>query len=290
MPENFSPAQPSTRNVSTGAVAGSSHGAAEGSGVRTVQRLWPDPGEVDLDDLRAHYRQTWPSVDRGAVAMMITSLDGSAVLDGVSGGLSSPVDQALMDLTRSVADVVVVGAGTLRSEGYGGLRVSADSVAWRRRQAMSDHPVLAVVSASLNLTPDMAFLADAPVRPLILTGTDAPAEARRALGEVADVVVVGEGTGVDPAVAHRELAEHGHRRVLSEGGPGVLSRWFAADRVAELHLSVAGAMTGGDGQRIMHGLAASARRTELRHVLKDEHMLMLRHRVMFQEDSDPSPA
>lgn len=256
-----------------------SHPEPAGHRAMLVDRLWPDPATVELGELREHYLATWPDVADGAVAMMISSLDGSAQLDGVSGGLSSPVDQALMDLDRSVADVVVVGAGTLREEEYGGLRVSAGSVAWRRRQGLSDHPVLAVLSTRLELRADDPFLAEAPVRPLILTGTEAPADAVRELAEVAEVVVAGDGPGADPVAVHQEFARRGMTRVLCEGGPSVLSQWFDAGRVAELHLSVAGALAGGAGQRIMHGRAGTARPAELLQVLRDGSMLMLRHRV-----------
>ncbi|ROZ62625.1 pyrimidine reductase family protein [Kocuria soli] len=256
--------------------------------VTQFDRLWPDPGQVSPTELRETYLSTWPDSRDGAVAMMISSLDGSAVLDGVSGGLSSPADQLLMDLLRSVADVVVVGAGTLRDEGYGGLTVSEDSVAWRTTHGMDEHPTLAVVSAALDLSVDTPFLAQAPTRPIIFTGPDAPVDKVRELTEVADVVVLGSGPGADPELIHDHLADRGYRRVVCEGGPTLLSRWFAAERVAELHLSLAPALTGGGGQRIVHddiqddatGQPGTARHTELLQVLRDGSMLMLRQRVL----------
>lgn len=270
--------------------------AEEPEAITHVDRLWPRPGRVPLDELREHYARSWPDVEEGAVAMMVASLDGSSSLDGVSGGLSSPVDQKLMDVLRSVADVVVVGSATLQEEGYGGLRVSPESARWRLAHGMSEHPALAVVSGSLSFPADIAFLADAPVRPLILTGTAAPRERVEALREVADVVVAGgigghdsHGGGhnlghddgrVDPVRAHAELAARGHRRVLSEGGPGVLTQWHTAGLVAQLQLSVAPALAGGAAGRILHGEQAPARHTELLQVLHDGSMLMVQHKVL----------
>lgn len=245
-----------------------------------VQRLWPEPAWVTPDDLREHYRVTWPDVDLGAAAMMVTSLDGSASLDGLSGGLSSPVDQMLMDVCRSVADVVVVGSATLKAEGYGALKVSQDSMAWRRQHGLSDHPVLAVVSGSLDLDPAAPFLADTSIPALILTGSTAPRHKVEALQEVAEVVVVGEGPHVDPVRAHRAFAERGHRRIQCEGGPGVLTLWYTAGRIAQLNLTVAAAVAGGDAGRILAGRHAPARRTELRQVLHDDSVLFLQHDIL----------
>ena len=50
---------------------------------------------------------------------MVASIDGSTVVDGVSAGLSSANDSSVLLQLRSVAQVIIVGAGTMRGEGYG---------------------------------------------------------------------------------------------------------------------------------------------------------------------------
>ena len=50
---------------------------------------------------------------------MIASLDGSTVVAGKSGGLSNPDDVAVLATLRRAADAIVVGASTVRQEGYG---------------------------------------------------------------------------------------------------------------------------------------------------------------------------
>lgn len=247
--------------------------------VAAIERIWPEPAQLSPDELRDDYRRTWPPAVEGAGAMMIASLDGSAVLGAVSGGLSSPADQKLMDLQRAAADVVVIGAGTLRSEGYGGLRVDPDSVRWRRRRGLSDHPVLAVVSRSLDLDPQAPFLSEAPVRPVVLTGDDSPVQRRERLAETAEVVVLGApGGGVDPQAAQRWFAQRGWQRVHSEGGPAVLTRWLAAGMIAELHLSLSPVLAGSSGLGLLDG-RIPARRLELTRVLRDRSMLLTRYRV-----------
>ncbi len=53
----------------------------------------------------------------------VQSADGSATLDGRSGPLGGDTDRNLMQVLRTMADVVVVGAGTVRVEGYGSVDV-----------------------------------------------------------------------------------------------------------------------------------------------------------------------
>ncbi|WP_203230917.1 dihydrofolate reductase family protein, partial [Agromyces humi] len=71
--------------------------------------------------------------DVPAVRMnFVTSLDGAVTLEGRSGGLGDEHDRLAMQVLRTLADVVLVGAGTVRVEGYGGLQVDAADAAWRR--------------------------------------------------------------------------------------------------------------------------------------------------------------
>ena len=50
---------------------------------------------------------------------MVASIDGTTVIDQRSTGLSSAVDQEVLATLRSLADLVIVGAGTVRAERYG---------------------------------------------------------------------------------------------------------------------------------------------------------------------------
>lgn len=53
-------------------------------------------------------------------AIAVSSLTGSLTLDGLSGGLGNELDRELLLALREWADVVLVGAGTVRAEGYTG--------------------------------------------------------------------------------------------------------------------------------------------------------------------------
>jgi riboflavin biosynthesis pyrimidine reductase len=89
--------------------------------------------------------------DRGRPMLrvnMISSLDGAAWVDGRAGGLGGPADQRLMGILRMHADVIMVGAGTVRVEGYQGDLIDDAGKKWRLARGMSDHPRLVVVSRS----------------------------------------------------------------------------------------------------------------------------------------------
>jgi riboflavin biosynthesis pyrimidine reductase len=79
---------------------------------------------------------------------MISSLDGAAWVDGRSAGLGGPADQAVMRALRTLTDVVMVGAGTVRIEGYQGDLIDDDAKRWRVEHGLTEHPRLVVVSRS----------------------------------------------------------------------------------------------------------------------------------------------
>lgn len=209
-------------------------------------------------------------------ANFVSSLDGAVTLDGRSGGLGSSDDQRLMTVLRTLADVIIVGAGTVRAEGYGGLRLPPDMVKWRRAMGLSDQPPLAVVSSSLDLDPAHPFFTDALVRPMVLTHEAAPIARRAALAEVADVIDCGAAS-IGPARLVLALAERGMPQLLCEGGPHLFGELLAADLVDELCLSLSPVLVGGGAGRIAQGAAEAARAMRLVHALPAGDMLLLRY-------------
>jgi riboflavin biosynthesis pyrimidine reductase len=243
-----------------------------------VHRLWPDPDPAtDLDDAQLA-RLYQPPRDRPWLRVnFVSSLDGAVTLDGYSEGLSGPGDKRVFGLLRMQCDALLVGAGTLRNEGYRAVRLDPARRAWRREHGLAEYPPLVVVSGALALDPDSPALADAPVRPVVLTHAASPAAARAALAPVADVVVCGESS-VDLAVGLHELHGRGWRQVLCEGGPQVLGTLTGADLVDELCLTLSATLAGPGAGRITAGLVApEPRRLGLRHVLADGDMLLLRY-------------
>jgi riboflavin biosynthesis pyrimidine reductase len=209
---------------------------------------------------------------------MVAGLDGTAAVDGRVGSLSTSPDQALFRRMRQIADIVLVGAETVRREGYGTVRLDEGAQAQRRRQGQSPTPPLAVVSRSLAFDWGAKAFADAPedARTHVITCATANPERRAEAEEVADVIVAGEDR-VEPAAAMQALAELGHRVVLCEGGPHWLGELVAADRLDELCLSIAPLMGGDPLPVSVTPAGAGLAEFELKGVLAEDHTLFLRY-------------
>lgn len=237
-----------------------------------IDRLWPDPAESLSDD------ELVEGLGAGLRVNFVQSIDGAATRHGRSGGLSDAADRRRFELLRRVSDAVIVGAGTIRIEGYGPLRVSAASARWRVAQGMSEHPVLAVVSRALGLDPASRLFSEAPVRPVIITNAARSAADDRARFEsVADLIAVGDDA-VDLPAALSALRARGLHRLLCEGGPSLFASLLAADAVDELCVTISPQLDAGDAMRIAHGAAMSAREMRLAEVLRSGSALLLRYR------------
>ncbi len=208
-------------------------------------------GEPVLLDLYAH---PGPRPGRTSVvrANMVSTLDGAAQgPDGRSRSINGPADWRAFRVQRSVADVVLVGAGTARAEGYGPVSVPADLRAARADRGQRSDLELAVVTASGDL-PDSLRGADRP--PLVVTSGACPvlADLRAELG--ADRVLVAGETDVDLTTALALLAERGLTRVLAEGGPRLLTDLLHAALVDELCLTTSPLLVGGAAVRPVHAV------------------------------------
>lgn len=224
-----------------------------------------------------------PVAHRWLRANMVASLDGAATLDGRSGGLSGEADREVFALLRALADVIVVGAGTVRAEGYGPVRPGVEGTRWdwlRRGRAPS--PPIAVITGRLDLDLDSPLLAGAPAhaRTIVFTTRAAPAPRRAAAAATADVVVCGE-TRVDLAGVLDALAGRGHRRILTEGGPHLLAQFAAAGLLDELCLTLSPMIAGpGTGRSVRPADAPAGhlpRGLALAHVVTDGTYLLCRY-------------
>jgi len=215
----------------------------------------PSGEEKGLDDARLLAEAAAPGGTEPFVRFnMVSSVDGAAVLDGASGGLSTAADRRLFAILRAVADAIVVGAGTVAVEGYGGELLSPELRAWRRARGLAERPVTVVLSASASLPPTAPVLTDARGPFLVLVSDGADATRVAALGRVAEVLGAG---GATPAEVTAALAARGLRHLHHEGGPRVLGDYLAAGAVDSLCLSYSplAAPGGGPGISARHGLS-----------------------------------
>jgi riboflavin biosynthesis pyrimidine reductase len=205
-------------------------------------------------------------------ANFITSLDGGATADGSSGAMGGSGDRHIFNLLRELADVIVVGAGTVRIEGYSGAQLGVSQRQGRQARGQSEVPRLAIVTKSGRLDRDMGVFTRTEVPPMVLTCTAAAAETRRRLGDLCDVVdCSGSDPGkVDEAALLAGLAARGMRRVLTEGGPMLLGAFVQRDLLDELCLTMAPYLVGGLARRFATGPGQVLTRMRCAHILTDD--------------------
>jgi 5-amino-6-(5-phosphoribosylamino)uracil reductase len=184
---------------------------------------------------------------------MVQSIDGSTVVDGRSAQLSSPTDTEVLVTLRRLADAIVVGAGTVRAEGYG-----VPSKAGQRIGVVTNSGRLDLTTALF--TSGAGFLI-AP-RSLELTGDGADA---------VEVLRAGDER-VDLAEAMRRLPEvvPGAGFVQCEGGGALNGSMLAADLLDELDITTSPLMVGGSGVRLTTGAPDGSTRYDLAQLLVDE--------------------
>jgi riboflavin biosynthesis pyrimidine reductase len=241
--------------------------------------LLPEP--ADDVDVHAFYAADW--LDTGGLRVnFVASVDGAAQADGRSEGLQTRGDNRVFAALRDLADVVMAGLGTVTIEGYHAIRVAPRRAAIRREYGLRDVLPTAVVTRSLRLDPESALFTDvAPdARTIVLTCDASPIDRRRALAEVADVVVCGDRE-VDAALARAALQERGLTRILSEGGPNAFAHLAAGGAVDELCLSVTPLLVGPGPTRILVGDKAwdAPAALELTGLLEEDGALFARYRM-----------
>jgi 5-amino-6-(5-phosphoribosylamino)uracil reductase len=241
-------------------------------------RLLGSVRRLDDDELPLLY--AYPDVDperqtTWVRANFISSIDGGATVAETSGGLGGPGDRALFGLLRALADIIVVGAGTVRVENYAGAHLSVTHRQHRRARGQSEVPRLAIVTESGHLDRDLPVFTQTEVQPLVLTCTASAAALRHRLAglvDPADVVDCSDGDPdrVDEAAVLAAVSAPGRHRVLTEGGPTLLSSFIARDLLDELCLTVAPYVVGGQARRIATGPEQVRTPMRCAHVLTDD--------------------
>jgi riboflavin biosynthesis pyrimidine reductase len=174
---------------------------------------------------------------------MVSTLDGAANgPDGRSGTINTDADHVVFDLLRALSDVVVVGAGTVRVEGYPALDVPRQWQELRDDLGLDATLPLVVVTGTGDVPPTVRDAA--PGRVLLATTASALGleEARGALGR--DHVLVCGSETVDLDRLLDQLRERALQRVLVEGGPQLTGSFLAADALDELCFTISPLVVG----------------------------------------------
>ena len=234
-----------------------------------MRRLVPAPAEelpIGAGELDGLYG--FPALPEGQAwirGSFVTSLDGVAVgSDGRAGSIANDTDRAVFPVLRRTADVVLVGAGTVREERY----------------RPSRRP-MAIVSSSGDLPAGLPIVADrtpddAPV--YLMTTARVIASLPEHLREAIVAVDCGEAQ-VDLARVRQALIELGLPRIHCEGGMGLLSDLLGAGLVDEIVLTIVPVLLGGE-QHLVAVPLPTPERLAFRQVLEHEGTLLLRADVL----------
>ena len=220
-----------------------------------VERLYPGPNApVDMDDrdaLLELYRP--PRADWLRLNLIATVTGGASGSDGTSETLTNPVDRRILGVIRQLADIVLIGAQSLRAEEY---------VQPRRSR-------LAVVTASGDLG-GHRIAAPEGDRPIVLCP---PAARARVLETLPIAEVIELQPGADGSIAAATMIEAlraaGFASIICEGGPSLAAQMLDAGLVDEFCLSTS-PLVGGLPLPVTGSAAIAQHGATLTQLLRDE--------------------
>ena len=187
-------------------------------------------------------------------ANFVASLDGVTALgpeypssgSAISG--HAPADRFVMGLLRACADVVLIGAGTLRATpGHRWIPAhvcpaAADAYAvFRRDRGLPADPQLAVVTARGDVPAGHPALRAGA---LVLTTAAGARRLRGRLPPACTILDLGDRPELPPAGVLAVARDRGGGVVLTEGGPRLLGQFAAGGLLDELFLTISPVLAG----------------------------------------------
>ncbi|MEH1863073.1 MAG: RibD family protein [Nostoc sp.] len=155
------------------------------------------------------------------------------------------VDQAHLEYQASLADLLLVGAGTIRAEGGTFTIRDPELLAAREVRGQSPQPITCVVSASLNLSPDLPFLSQDIERWIFTTRTGLQRSSdTTTLQKLAELIDLGD-TDLDWDRAYTLIAERGLHKVVALGGGSLTAALVQAGRIDDWWLTIWPVIYGG---------------------------------------------
>jgi riboflavin biosynthesis pyrimidine reductase len=190
-----------------------------------LTQLLPEPvEEFVLDD---RWRETLsnlyqPPKPQWLRINLIMTVNGNAAgIDDTSNSLTNTTDRRILGTIRRHSDIVLVGASSVRTEGY----------------VLPKSAPLAIVTASGNLRGHRLPSEVEAGRVVVLCPPDAVETLQQSLGSTAMMVITLPGPRLDPAAMIAALRQRGYNSIVCEGGPTLAAQLLDADLVDELCLS-----------------------------------------------------
>lgn len=214
----------------------------------------PETLDLDGDSSRGRLLDLYrPDAPEWLRLNLVTSISGSAAgSDGTSETLTSRSDRRILGVIRELSDVVLVGAASVRAEGY--------QLPRRSR--------LAVVTATGDLSGHRLGTGELS-RVIVVCAASGADHARETLGAAEVITVPDEEGRIDMHDLVGALRAAGHPSIVCEGGPGLAAQLLGAGLVDDLCLTTSPVV--GDVRLPMLGGAELAdRAATLGHLLVDD--------------------
>jgi riboflavin biosynthesis pyrimidine reductase len=206
------------------------------------------------------------------ISNFVSTLDGVVTLDApgktvgdvISG--SNEHDSIVMGLLRAAADVVIVGAGTLRaspqhiwSPAYVYPPYADAYKDLRDRMGKQSNPLNVIVTAHGNVDLSLPLFQSGKVKVLILTTADGERQIRKM--EIPKSVQIVAGTNADSLAAREILSaivsiNPSCKIILIEGGPHLIGDFFAERCLDELFLTFSPQVAGRESSIERLGIVA----------------------------------
>jgi riboflavin biosynthesis pyrimidine reductase len=187
---------------------------------------------------------------------LVGSVSGSAAgSDGTSETLTNPTDRRLLNVIRDLSDLVLVGAASVRAEGY----------------FVPKNAGLAVVTGTGNLSGNRIVTTGQRGPLLVLCPATAAATVRHTLGDVdASIITVADTDGtLSPHDILGALRGAGYRSIVCEGGPSLAAQLIEAGVVDEICLTVSPVLNG-SALPLFGGNHLTERRLTLTQLMADD--------------------
>ncbi|MDA8189218.1 MAG: dihydrofolate reductase family protein [Dehalococcoidales bacterium] len=219
--------------------------------------------KLDIDTL--YDDLTFPDGKDGlpyVVLNMVATVDGKATIGGRSFPLGSKVDHVLMRKIRAAADMVLIGAGTLRAENVD-FRMPDHLQEKRLARGLTGVPLAAVLSPSADLPLDRTFFTSKQFTAIVLCTEQADPRKVKELSSRVQVLSVGKAKVELRTMLSVLLADFGVKRLVVEGGPTLNFSLIEAGLADELFLTICPKIVGGHETSIVQGTGFSPDRVPL---------------------------
>jgi len=235
------------------------------------------PDLINKTELSERYLHPDPGDCPWVRTNFVSTLDGAVHgPDGRSGTINTPSDRTVFALMRANADVVLVGAGTARAEGYRAVDLQDWQSALRVQLGLAPYPTLAIASVSCDLPSLLLPVADAA--PVLILTSRRSRGTRPEFPDNVEVIEFGDANRLPAREMIMALGDRGLRRVLCEGGPQLVGQLHAARLVDELCLTLSPLVVAGSAGRSAAGPQLTDESFRLDQVIgADDNALLLRY-------------